>query len=462
MAYASKLQYNPFTLDELIKPVVIYNENYDKTAERWEEVASASGELMGSVDPNTQAYKALKDYNDTLKTYTDDFSRGMNYRNKAGLQKSRRAYYSTVAPIKKAQENYEKFRDDRFKLGPDVIFQQNVYSIDDFMNGKRPNDKYESRDYLTKRASREIQAAFAEMMKDPEFKKAMGDQYYQITQHTGGSWEQMQEAFKLGIMDNPIMKNKFSEVRQKILRDIGAENYDSIGQQQAVSAIDSGMYDGLDKPATSFQTNRAYDYAQQERMQINAERRAEARRRRAGGGGGGRSSSQYFHVDGLPDDYVIDKNGNIFDTKTGNLITDGYEDIREKVRKSAGKASGGGTMPSGKRIAYTVSSDGKYKVTDALTARFHSGNAISPEEAAKNYPNIYKNLESQGVNVDFGQWSEKEGKDANGNKIYTVAFDPYVYNKSASRQTSTSSSSNTGNSDFNDDGVDYDALINSD
>lgn len=76
-----------------------------------------------------------------------------------------------------------------------------------------------------------------------------------ITQHTGGSYEELMEAMKLGMMDNPIAQNRFSQIRQKVARNFGIQNYDAAGQQAIMEAIDTGLYVGLDKPVRNFQAN---------------------------------------------------------------------------------------------------------------------------------------------------------------------------------------------------------------
>lgn len=102
------------------------------------------------------------------------------------------------------------------------------------------------------------EAAMAEAMKDPEFQKAMDNQYWLIKQHTGGSYKELREAMKLGMMDNPIAKNRFSQIRQEMMKKAGINNYDAEGQAAIMSAIDLGLYAGLDKPTMQLQANQAF------------------------------------------------------------------------------------------------------------------------------------------------------------------------------------------------------------
>ena len=63
------------------------------------------------------------------------------------------------------------------------------------------------------------------------------------------------EAMKLGMMDNPIAQNRFSQIRQEVAKNSGIQNYDAAGQQAIMEAINTGLYAGLDKPVRNFQNN---------------------------------------------------------------------------------------------------------------------------------------------------------------------------------------------------------------
>jgi hypothetical protein len=165
--------------------------------------------------------------------------------------------------------------DLRVKAGPDAIFEVGEYnSLDQFLHGKKANNKYQSRDALTKRTAAMTEAAMASAMKDPEFQKAMGDQYWMLTQHTGGSYEDL----KAAIANNAQAQNRFAEIKAQVMKDAGYDRYDASGKQAIEDAINTGLYAGLDKPARSFQANQNFqsDYQKaQLKLAQNADTRAE-------------------------------------------------------------------------------------------------------------------------------------------------------------------------------------------
>ena len=180
----------------------------------------------------------------------------MTAKNRRALLGLKRRYAQDIAPIARASEAMNAANELRVKAGPDAIFEVGEYnSLDQFLHGKTANNKFQSREALTKKTAAMTEAAMAEALKDPEFKKAMGDQFWMITQHTGGSYEDLMEAMKVGMMDNPIAQNRFSQIRQEVAKNAGIQNYDAAGQQAIMDAIDTGLYAGLDKPVRNFQAN---------------------------------------------------------------------------------------------------------------------------------------------------------------------------------------------------------------
>lgn len=254
-------KFNPFTYDEMVKPLLYYKQAYDQAEAAYSDLATQTEawKYIANKENSPEAYEMYQRYSSELNNAIDDFSKGMTLQNRRALLGLKRRYASDIDPIRRAHEAMKEANDLRVKAGPDAIFEVGSYnSLDQFLHGKTANNKYQSRDALTKRTAAITEAAMAEALRDPEFKKAMGDQYWIITQHTGGSYDELTEAMKQGMLDNPIAQNRFSQIRQRMLKDSGIENYDAIGQQAIIDAVDLGLYAGLDKQARSFQGNQGY------------------------------------------------------------------------------------------------------------------------------------------------------------------------------------------------------------
>lgn len=251
-------KFNPFTYDEMVKPLLYYKQAYDEAEAAYSDLVTQTEAWkdIANRENSPEAFEMYQRYSGDLSRAVEDFSQGMTAKNRRALLGLKRRYAQDITPIARASEAMKEANDLRAKAGSDAIFEVREYnSLDSFLHGKTANNKYQSREALTKRAAVMTEAAMAEALKDPDFKKAMGDQFWMITQHTGGSYEDLIEAMKVGMADNPIAQNRFSEIRQSLIQKAGIQNYDAAGQQAIMDAIDTGLYAGLDKPVRSFQAN---------------------------------------------------------------------------------------------------------------------------------------------------------------------------------------------------------------
>lgn len=250
-------KFRPFSYDELIKPLMQYKEAYDKVEADYSNLAAQTEQWkdIANQTQSPEAYAMYSKYANDLNNIVNDFSKGMTLQNRSQLLAMKRRYASDIQPIARASEAMKEANDLRVKAGPDAIFEVGEYnSLDQFLHGKTANNKYQSRDAITKRTAAMTEAAMASAMRDPEFQKAMGDQYWMLTQHTGGSYEDL----KAAIANNAQAQNRFAEIKNQVMKDAGYDRYDTMGKQAIEDAINTGLYAGLDKPARSFQANQAY------------------------------------------------------------------------------------------------------------------------------------------------------------------------------------------------------------
>lgn len=248
-------QFRPFTYDEMVKPLAQYKEAYDKIEQDYSDLTTQTEMWKDIVNQTNspEAYKMYQRYANDLAAVTEDFSKGMNLSNRRALLGMKRRYAQDITPIAMADAAMKAANELRVKAGPDAIFEVGEYnSLDQFLHGKTANNNYTSRDALTKKTAAMTEAAMAEALQDPEFKKYMGDQFWLITQHTGGSYEDLMAA----ISNNPQAQSRFAQIKQRVMADAGMDKYDSRGRAAIEDAINTGLYAGLDKPVRSFQANQ--------------------------------------------------------------------------------------------------------------------------------------------------------------------------------------------------------------
>lgn len=244
--------YTPLTYDELVKPLIDYGKAYKEAEAEYSTLAAQAEAFKDEVnrDINGEAFTLYDKYSTDLNTAIEDFSNGMTVANRNKLLEMKRRYAGEILPIAKASEALKAANDFRDKAGPDAIFEVSRYnSLNDFLGGKTVNNRYQSASALTSKTAAITEAVMEEALQDPEFKKTLDNQRYIITQHTGGSYEDLMAA----IANNPVAQNKFAEIKRQVMKDAGYENYDTYGKAAIENAVNTGLYVGLDKPVRQFE-----------------------------------------------------------------------------------------------------------------------------------------------------------------------------------------------------------------
>lgn len=271
--------FTPFTYEEMVAPLKDYTEAYKETEAAYSDLVTQTEAWkdIANREKSPEAYEMYRRYSGALNAIVDDFSTGMTASNRRALMRMKRDYAREITPIAKASTALDEAQKFRQEKGPDAVFEVDNYnSLDSFLHGNKANNKYVLKSDIMKETAAITEAAMKEAAKDPEFKKVMGSQYWQITQHTGGSWADYEAAMKQAIGSDPILNNKFSEIKNKMLKKYGYDKFGIKGQQEIAGAIDLGMAIGLDKETTTFQANQGFSVGG----------------RGGGGGGGGRSYSR--------------------------------------------------------------------------------------------------------------------------------------------------------------------------
>lgn len=247
--------FTPFTYEQYLAPFKEYKQAYETTEKAYSDLLTSAGAYEDIVQNSPEAKFMYDTYYKDLQQQADSLSRGLNVNNRRALMGLKSRFAKEITPIDRAYKEVQAANELRAKAGPDAIYQSNVYNIDDALHGKQLNNTYQSKSALTKKTATMIQSAIQQRLQDPEFSKKFNDMYIAITQHTGGSYEDLQEALRQTLGSDPIADNMFSSIREQVASDAGYNEHDNIGKQQIEAAINEGLYYGLDNPKVSLQQN---------------------------------------------------------------------------------------------------------------------------------------------------------------------------------------------------------------
>lgn len=256
--------FNPFSYKDLMQPLYDYREAYKETeaeftdlvtqTEAWKDIANREN--------SPEAYAMYKSYSDQLNAIVDDFSQGMNPRNRRQLIGMKKRYASEITPIAKASEAMNAANAFRDQAGPDAIFEEGRYSsIDRFLHGQTANNKFESRKDLVTRTAAMAQAVAQSIFEDPIIRQSMSPQFLEVIQKKGlGSLADLQQA----IAGNAIASNRFAQLKRSLIDSIGGlDRFDDAGRAAINGALNEGLYAGLNNYQVQLQQNGEYINAAQ-------------------------------------------------------------------------------------------------------------------------------------------------------------------------------------------------------
>lgn len=215
-------RFNPFTYDELVRPLADYGKAYKEVEDAYSTLSEQAEAFKSEVNQhrNSEAYKTHSRYSEDLNTIIDDFSQGMTGANRAKLLGMKKRYNTEIAPIAKAAERRSALAEEQRKVeaaNPTMMWERKAsdMSLDEFINN--PNAGY-GRSYsgaaLTAQVSANAAALAKEFRNNPDkMREVVGGDFYEYVKQRGFSSEAVLAAIAnspnaspvlLGLVENAI------------------------------------------------------------------------------------------------------------------------------------------------------------------------------------------------------------------------------------------------------------------
>lgn len=242
-------KFRPFSFDELLKPMAIYKEAYDKAEEDYNSLAVQT-EQWRDVANRTQspkAYAIFHEYEDALNKAEEDFSRGMTLQTGNQLLNLKRRYASDIMPIGKAATRKKELMEEQRKLElqDPRFWQRNAadISIDELM--ENPDVTYGNS--YSKKALTSEAAAIAQNLSKGLIKYGKGmpvDEYTNIfIKHSGLQPSDIQDYLE----GKPsAVSSMLQRIHDQVLSTSGIDTWgDKLTKAQATEAINKGMWSAI-------------------------------------------------------------------------------------------------------------------------------------------------------------------------------------------------------------------------
>ena len=243
---------------------VIENEYADLAtkANVWDEMANEQ------TDP--YAYKMYKTYSNDLEEQAGQLAReGLTPASRQNMLKMKQRYSSDIVPIEQAYKRRQELIAEQRKLSAQdntLMFDRNAaeLSLDDLIRNPQLTYQSYSGATLAKQVGTAAQNLSKEMRDNPrKWRSILGNQYYETIMQKGYRPEEIIQVLQNDPNASSILKGIVEDA-------VGSSNIANWGSQDTLDrAYDyarQGLWNAIGDTQYQVQSNKAYDYAMQERL----------------------------------------------------------------------------------------------------------------------------------------------------------------------------------------------------
>lgn len=255
-------KFNPYTFDEMLKPLAMAADAYNTVQSGIEELG-AKADLMKMYANEVPDSKVANMYNSYAKDLEKQASmlakHGLTPASRQGLLNMKRRYNSEVVPIEAAvarREALTKEQREAILKDPSLMFDidysktQLDYLLDN------PNATYNpiSGNELTKRAA-QMASNLAKVVQDnPKYQSILGGQYFQQMTQMGYTPAQIMQT----ILNDDNAPAELRQIAETVFNEAGLSKYSQDIQDRARGFINSGLYEGIGTAKYDVMNNRGY------------------------------------------------------------------------------------------------------------------------------------------------------------------------------------------------------------
>ena len=275
-------QFKPFSYQEMLAPTLMATQAHQELENQYGELATKASvwEEMANEQTDPYAYKMYKTYANDLEEQAGQLAReGLNAASRRDMLNMRARYSKEITPIEQAYTARQKQAEEQQKAllqDPTLMLSRRAAttSLDDYI--RNPQLAYEaySGKLITAQAASAASALAKEMQEKPrKWRSILGNSYYETMMQKGFSSQAVLQA----IQDNPNAAPQLTRIVEDAINSSGVRNWgDQATIARAIDYAKQGLWSAVGE--TQYQTldNWRAELAEQEAMQIRAEKRKAA------------------------------------------------------------------------------------------------------------------------------------------------------------------------------------------
>ena len=314
--------FQPFSMQELLTPFVMYKEEYDKQSAAFDELSEKAGDMKyfaQNLPEGSRARQIYDTYANELKAQADDMARnGLSVNSRRALTNLKRRYQGEIGRLATADEAMQEERKLRRTMNAkdsSMLYATDNLNIDDFLDGANPNLYNISGTELYTRGAQAGKSASARVYQAGDEGSTLGGYYRKWVERNGYSKESM-DAFRANAAAIPELQQAADAILQErgVTENLTGSNLERARQSVLNGIIDGAVYSESVKPVRD------------EGVMSAAQRDASAR-----GWASHRLQQEELNMkkrdweDRRKLMYTFDENGNVTGLNPKYLNTDDYE-----------------------------------------------------------------------------------------------------------------------------------------
>ena len=407
-------KFDPFTYDELMKPIISYGTAYNKAEEDYSDLIKQAETFRNQAAQmqNQESYNRYQQYMTDLKAAADDFSKGMTINNRAALTRLKHRYGTDIVPISQSSielQKSQKNRQDITAKNPTAIYKKNNYNIDSFLNGEIANDDYIVGDTLTKNALAESTSLIQSTIQEADLKSKLNNTKtpYIVTSQgvdPNDAIRALDDNISAEQLTDPVLKS-IRELYDRHLSSSGYEEFDDLGKSQIKDALKRGIIQGVSRKTTPIE-NKAYETNLQRAQAANYWHQVKESKKASG-----------------DEPYAIDKNGNRYYTngklqwtmdKDGNMI-EKPQLIKTDKPNNSDTPKYNAKNDFEKTVSETISSSGSFEIPVAPAVKLENPKYSKDKVVMENgSPKLYRINPSDPVDtLSYNVYNDVQSLDPN-------------------------------------------------
>lgn len=248
--YISTAEYVPMSMQDLLVPLTLYKEAYEKSEAEYKDLTTKSNAfayLSQSAPEGSKARAIYEKYANDLRVQAEDIARnGLSMSNRSALASLGQRYSGEIGMLESAQKAMEEHKKTWMAQranDPSMLFATNTFTLDNYLYGNTPNMYAVSGNELYKKGMALGAAASSRMFRSGDAGSTLAGMYRDYVQIYGYSPETIAK-FRRDMSVIPELQQGVMDVLRAngVTQNLKGEDLMRAAQQVMNGAIDGAVY----------------------------------------------------------------------------------------------------------------------------------------------------------------------------------------------------------------------------